>query len=159
MRCIRSAGSPNMASKVDPEIDKKAAVAEDAGQVPPNYEDVVVQEEKTYAYDDSRKLGITGSVFLILNKMIGTGSMYFLNEGSRILTYCKSSLRPLVSLLQLDLSAFRYFSGSSVFRDPSLVPETALTVFKQVAYLPSRVSVCSSNLDLPFRARVERKTT
>ncbi|KAK3215676.1 hypothetical protein GRF29_8g738518 [Pseudopithomyces chartarum] len=62
-----------MASKVDPEIDKKAAVAEDAGQVPPNYEDVVVQEEKTYAYDDSRKLGITGSVFLILNKMIGTG--------------------------------------------------------------------------------------
>jgi hypothetical protein len=32
-----------------------------------------VQEENTYAYDDSRKLGITGAVFLILNKMIGTG--------------------------------------------------------------------------------------
>jgi hypothetical protein len=110
-----------MASKVDPEIDKKAAVAEDAGQVPPNYEDVVVQEEKTYAYDDSRKLGITGSVFLILNKMIGTGSMYFLDEGSRILTYCKSSLRPLVSSLQLDLSAFRYFFGSLVFRTHSLL--------------------------------------
>ena len=25
-------------------------------------------------YDDSRKIGITGAVFLILNKMIGTGS-------------------------------------------------------------------------------------
>lgn len=32
-----------------------------------------IQEENTYAYDDSRKLGITGAVFLILNKMIGTG--------------------------------------------------------------------------------------
>lgn len=32
-----------------------------------------VQEENKYAYDDSRKLGITGAVFLILNKMIGTG--------------------------------------------------------------------------------------
>jgi hypothetical protein len=148
-----------MASKVDPEIDKKVAVAEDAGQVPPNYEDVVVQEEKTYAYDDSRKLGITGSVFLILNKMIGTGSMYFVDGGSRILTYCKSSLRLLVFLLRLDLSAFRYFSGSLVFKNPSPVHEIALTMYKQVAYLPSRVSACSSNLDLPFRALVERKTT
>jgi hypothetical protein len=32
-----------------------------------------IQEENKYAYDDSRKLGITGAVFLILNKMIGTG--------------------------------------------------------------------------------------
>lgn len=32
----------------------------------------VVTEEKIQ-YDDSRKLGITGAVFLILNKMIGTG--------------------------------------------------------------------------------------
>lgn len=32
-----------------------------------------VKEENKYAYDDSRKLGITGAVFLILNKMIGTG--------------------------------------------------------------------------------------
>jgi hypothetical protein len=31
---------------------------------------------QTYAYDDKRKLGITGAVFLILNKMIGTGSMF-----------------------------------------------------------------------------------
>jgi amino acid transporter len=32
-----------------------------------------VREENKYAYDESRKLGITGAVFLILNKMIGTG--------------------------------------------------------------------------------------
>lgn len=32
-----------------------------------------VQDELTYQYDDSRKLGITSSVFVILNKMIGTG--------------------------------------------------------------------------------------
>ncbi|KAK3904501.1 high-affinity methionine permease [Staphylotrichum tortipilum] len=32
-----------------------------------------VKDENKYAYDDSRKLGVTGAVFLILNKMIGTG--------------------------------------------------------------------------------------
>ncbi len=44
--------------------------------IPPTYTEAAegeVQEENTYAYDDSRKLGITGAVFLILNKMIGTG--------------------------------------------------------------------------------------
>lgn len=28
----------------------------------------------TYAYSEDRKIGVTGAVFLILNKMIGTGS-------------------------------------------------------------------------------------
>lgn len=32
-----------------------------------------VQDELTYEFEDSRKLGITSSVFVILNKMIGTG--------------------------------------------------------------------------------------
>jgi hypothetical protein len=31
-------------------------------------------EGQTYAYSEDRKIGITGAVFLILNKMIGTGS-------------------------------------------------------------------------------------
>lgn len=47
-----------------------------ANTVSPDRTDVEVgevKEENTYAYDDSRKLGITGAVFLILNKMIGTG--------------------------------------------------------------------------------------
>ena len=30
----------------------------------------------TYAYSEDRKIGVTGAVFLILNKMIGTGSMF-----------------------------------------------------------------------------------
>lgn len=35
---------------------------------------VVGQAEEVFQFEDSRKLGITSSVFLILNKMIGTGS-------------------------------------------------------------------------------------
>ena len=47
-------------------------------QVSPTYDDGhepvgEVKQENTYAYTDDRKLGITGAVFLILNKMIGTG--------------------------------------------------------------------------------------
>lgn len=34
---------------------------------------VITAEE--FAYSDDRKIGVTGAVFLILNKMIGTGSM------------------------------------------------------------------------------------
>lgn len=34
--------------------------------------------EEVYQFDESRKLGITSSVFLILNKMIGTGSEHWL---------------------------------------------------------------------------------
>lgn len=32
-----------------------------------------VQEELTYQYSNSRKLGITSSAFVIFNKMVGTG--------------------------------------------------------------------------------------
>lgn len=31
-------------------------------------------DAQKYSYTEDRKIGITGSVFLILNKMIGTGS-------------------------------------------------------------------------------------
>ena len=34
----------------------------------------VAASGEVFAYDESRKLGVTSSVFLILNKMIGTGS-------------------------------------------------------------------------------------
>ena len=33
-----------------------------------------VQTEEVFEIDDSQKLGVTSAVFLILNKMIGTGS-------------------------------------------------------------------------------------
>jgi hypothetical protein len=44
---------------------------------PPAYTDdhVSVQTDQAFVYDDSQKLGYTGTVFVILNKMIGTGSM------------------------------------------------------------------------------------
>ena len=35
-----------------------------------------VQKQEVYQFKEARKLGVTSSVFLILNKMIGTGSKY-----------------------------------------------------------------------------------
>jgi hypothetical protein len=35
--------------------------------------DASVQDELSFRYSDSQKIGLTGAVFLILNKMIGTG--------------------------------------------------------------------------------------
>ncbi|KAF6830365.1 high-affinity methionine permease [Colletotrichum plurivorum] len=48
--------------------DERHVVAHEAGST-----DGVVKNQETYAYDESRKIGVTGAVFLILNKMIGTG--------------------------------------------------------------------------------------
>lgn len=41
-----------------------------------------VKDQETYAYDESRKIGVTGAVFLILNKMIGTGGILRLSNTS-----------------------------------------------------------------------------
>lgn len=60
-------GSSDKAPSDDVHVQDKPPVFTDGEEVGE------VQEENTYAYDDSRKLGITGAVFLILNKMIGTG--------------------------------------------------------------------------------------
>lgn len=51
----------------------EAAVKDHATHTDEDIEVGEVKQENKYAYDDSRKLGITGAVFLILNKMIGTG--------------------------------------------------------------------------------------
>ncbi|EWC44884.1 hypothetical protein DRE_00943 [Drechslerella stenobrocha 248] len=46
----------------------------DAGELPVyDGPDAEVRAEQSYVFDDSRKIGITGAGFLILNKMIGTG--------------------------------------------------------------------------------------
>jgi hypothetical protein len=50
-----------------------------------------VQDELTYQFSESRKLGITSSVFVILNKMIGTGTSGYASEAA--------STRPLVYIL------------------------------------------------------------
>ena len=60
-------------------IHEDANQVEQDGSPPPIYTTESQGENHTYAYSDSRKLGVTGSVFLILNKMIGTGST-FLSE-------------------------------------------------------------------------------
>lgn len=40
----------------------------------PSVSDAQVQDEQQFKLSESRKIGVTGAVFLILNKMIGTGS-------------------------------------------------------------------------------------
>ena len=63
-----------MASKPDPDVDKTARHVHEHDDSPsPEFEHGVVQDENTYAFTEDRKLGVTGAVFLILNKMIGTG--------------------------------------------------------------------------------------
>jgi len=63
-----------MSTKLDPDIDKtRSHVHESDEAIPPDYTRGVVQDENTYAFSEDRKLGVTGAVFLILNKMIGTG--------------------------------------------------------------------------------------
>lgn len=60
--------------------EAKVVKAVDADEAPPPYpptqEGGSVQEDQAYVYDDSQKLGYTATVFVILNKMIGTGSQY-----------------------------------------------------------------------------------
>ncbi len=60
--------------------DSKTKVLPDGGltdvhRVESNEEETVETVQK-YAFSEKRKIGITGSVFLILNKMIGTGSTH-----------------------------------------------------------------------------------
>ncbi|KAL7274661.1 hypothetical protein RUND412_002424 [Rhizina undulata] len=45
----------------------------DGDQSPPSYPSSAAEEEQVFRFGESRKLGVTSSVFLILNKMIGTG--------------------------------------------------------------------------------------
>lgn len=43
-------------------------------EIVPEYSVGEVQDEQQFKVSESRKIGVTGAVFLILNKMIGTGS-------------------------------------------------------------------------------------
>lgn len=60
------------------EVDEKAVSKGDAAPFYAANNDSLsegeVQATERYEYDESRKLGIMGSAFIILNKMIGTGS-------------------------------------------------------------------------------------
>jgi hypothetical protein len=99
-----------MTAKHDEE--SKVARAVDTESPPPNYEGVSVQEDQAYVYEDDQKLGYTATVFVILNKMIGTGSMYTLltTFGNRSHGSQSSPLRPASSQLPA-LSVYLCFSG------------------------------------------------
>lgn len=66
-----------MTSKLD-ENDRKTAheTGHATSSPPPGYtdENVSVQADQAFVYNDGQKLGYTATVFVILNKMIGTGS-------------------------------------------------------------------------------------
>jgi hypothetical protein len=77
---------PSHTSVVPPTFNMAPTSGEDAASAKSDRHDQVegsphtkpgqveVETEQTYAFEESRKLGVTGAVFLILNKMIGTGS-------------------------------------------------------------------------------------
>ncbi|KAF2196989.1 amino acid transporter [Delitschia confertaspora ATCC 74209] len=62
-----------MGTKADTRDTSKGPLPNIEDRSPPPEFEVVVKDENTYSYSDSRKMGVTGAVFLILNKMIGTG--------------------------------------------------------------------------------------
>lgn len=73
--------SPAMSTALDPseETPLLRTMSKDSEHdvVAANHEEdrsIVSEDQVIQAYDESRKIGITGAVFLILNKMIGTGS-------------------------------------------------------------------------------------
>jgi hypothetical protein len=65
-----------MSAKHDDDTKVVRAVDTEGSPSPPTYDGASVQDDQAYVYDDSQKLGYTATVFVILNKMIGTGSMF-----------------------------------------------------------------------------------
>jgi hypothetical protein len=65
-----------MATKYDDRAKIPRHTDQETSLSPPVYEEGSVQDDNAYVYDDSQKLGYTATVFVILNKMIGTGSTY-----------------------------------------------------------------------------------
>lgn len=57
----------------DTEVGVKSGSGDDEGHASDNTSVIDAQQ---YSYTEDRKIGVTGAVFLILNKMIGTGSTY-----------------------------------------------------------------------------------
>ncbi|KAG8164065.1 hypothetical protein KVR01_005983 [Diaporthe batatas] len=62
----RGAASPKDAEQYN-------SVLAHGGDSSPDYASGQVQDEQAFKFSESRKIGVTGAVFLILNKMIGTG--------------------------------------------------------------------------------------
>lgn len=69
-------------------------------------------DAQNFAFTEDRKIGVTGAVFLILNKMIGTGSKLTTTK-YKSESDCQSFLHPLASLQLLDPWAYVLCYGSS----------------------------------------------
>jgi hypothetical protein len=59
-----------------PVTNTKTRASSDEEHVRGSNDESSVIDAQTYAYSEDRKIGVTGAVFLILNKMIGTGSTF-----------------------------------------------------------------------------------
>jgi hypothetical protein len=106
-----------MSAKHDEETKVAVATGSEEGlppYPPQSHQDASVQEDQAYVYDDSQKLGYTATVFIILNKMIGTGSTYLSNAKCAHLTSTQSSPPRRGSSLSPDPSVSLSSSGSSV---------------------------------------------
>jgi hypothetical protein len=94
-----------MATKFDDEAKAARHTSDESSPSPPIYEAGSVQNDNAYVYDDSQKLGYTATVFVILNKMIGTGSTYRRRIGLDSCLLARQFFPPHpVSLPLLDLS-------------------------------------------------------
>jgi len=107
-----------MTTKLD-EGDHKVAreTGHETSPPPPGYtdENASVQTDQAFVYDDSQKLGYTATVFVILNKMIGTGSESTTSTSTKhCLQDPQSSPPPLVSSQFPAQWVFRFSCGSLV---------------------------------------------
>jgi hypothetical protein len=133
-----------MATKNDYSVDPTPHPKSDDGHSPPpEYANAVVQDENTYQYSESRKIGVTGAVFLILNKMIGTG---IFSTPSGIFAATGS----------VGVSLFLWVIGKS-----DILVHVGISVTNQVqaVFLPLLVSPSSSNSGLLSLAQAVRKIT
>ncbi|KAL1851095.1 hypothetical protein Daus18300_012642 [Diaporthe australafricana] len=96
--------------KSSPKVGEQHSSALSRGEdTPPDYASGQVQDEQAFKFSESRKIGVTGAVFLILNKMIGTGifstpSGIFASTGS-----------VGISLILWLIGGILTFAGLSVF--------------------------------------------
>lgn len=98
--------------------------------------------EVVYKFDESQKLGITSSIFLILNKMIGTGSMCYLPmsheicinavpiysifyalRNLQVYRQCWGFYNPMDSRWHLDLHGFECIFGIWAGTDSKNAPQ------------------------------------
>jgi amino acid transporter len=129
----------------------------DAHSPPPEFASGVVVDENTYQFDESRKIGITGAVFLILNKMIGTGifstpSGIFAATGSVgvalflwIIGRIHRKAKQLSSVLTSSAGGILTFAGLSVFLEFGLaIPRSGgeKNYLERVYRRPKYIATC-----------------